>query len=42
MERVGGSGARDAWRTEQMEGRTVIMALLASLADKDWDESIRW
>jgi hypothetical protein len=42
LERVGGPGARDAWRADQMETRTVIMALVASLADKDWDESIRW
>jgi hypothetical protein len=42
LERVGGPGARDAWRADQVETRTVIMALVASLADKDWDESIRW
>ena len=42
LERVGGSGARDAWRTDQLETRTVILALVASMADKDWDEDIRW
>jgi hypothetical protein len=42
LERVGGAGARDAWRADQVETRTVILALVASLADKDWDESIRW
>ena len=42
LERVGGPGAREAWRADQVETRTVIMALVASLADKDWDESIRW
>jgi len=27
---------------EQLEGRTVLLALVAAMADRDWDESIHW
>jgi hypothetical protein len=42
LEQAGGPAAREAWRAEQLEGRTVILALVAATADLDWDESIRW
>jgi hypothetical protein len=42
LEKVSGSGASDAWRADQVEGRSTILALVATLADKDWDESISW
>jgi hypothetical protein len=42
LERVGGAAARDAWRAEQLDGRTVLMALVATMADRDWEESIHW
>jgi hypothetical protein len=40
--RVSGPGARDAWRSDQLDSRTVLLALVASMAGKDWDEDIRW
>jgi hypothetical protein len=42
LERVGGAAARDAWRADQVEARTVLLALTAAMADRDWDASIRW
>lgn len=42
LERAGGTAAREAWRAEQVESRTVILALVASMADRDWDDSIHW
>jgi hypothetical protein len=40
--RIGGDPARQAWRERQVESRTVLMALWATMADEEWDESIRW
>lgn len=40
--KVGGSRARDAWRAHQLDGRTVVLAIGAAMADQDWEESIRW
>jgi hypothetical protein len=42
LTQVGGPAARDAWRADQTEARTVLLALMASLSDKDWEDSIRW
>jgi hypothetical protein len=40
--RYAGSEGRDTWRAKQLESRTVLLALFASLADQEWDDSIRW
>ena len=37
-----GPAARDAWRAQQVDTRTTMLAILASMSDRDWDESIRW
>jgi hypothetical protein len=42
LAKVGGAQARDTWRAEQVEGRTVFLAIAAALADREWDEGIRW
>ena len=42
LARVAGAPAQEAWRGDQLEGRTVLMAIAAAMADKDWDSSIRW
>jgi hypothetical protein len=42
LEKVAGAGGRDAWRADQVEGRSTILALVATLADEDWDDSISW
>jgi hypothetical protein len=42
LERVAGASAKEAWRAEQHDGRTILMALFAAMADRDWEESIRW
>jgi hypothetical protein len=42
LERIGGDEAKEAWRTSQLEGRTVILAICASMAEEDWDDAIRW
>ncbi|APR81593.1 Hypothetical protein A7982_06942 [Minicystis rosea] len=34
--------ARDTWRAQQVDTRTTMLAILASMADRDWDDSIRW
>jgi hypothetical protein len=33
---------REAWRAGQVEGRSTILALMATLADEDWDDAISW
>jgi hypothetical protein len=42
LARIGGEPARQAWRERQVGSRTVLMALWATMADEEWDESIRW
>lgn len=42
LERIAGAGARDAWRARQLEGRSVILAIVATLADRDWDTALGW
>ncbi len=42
LARVAGPAAQEAWRGDQLEGRTVLMAIAAAMADKPWDSSIRW
>jgi hypothetical protein len=42
LARIAGQPAQEAWRGDQLEGRTVLMAIAAAMADKDWDQSIRW
>jgi hypothetical protein len=42
LDRVAGAKAREAWRANQFEGRTMILALAAAMADRDWEESIRF
>jgi hypothetical protein len=42
LEKAAGAGARDAWRADQVEGRSTILALVATLADREWGESIAW
>jgi hypothetical protein len=42
LAQIGGEPARQAWRERQVESRTVLMALWATMADQEWDESIRW
>ena len=39
---LGGQGALGRLREERREGRTVIAAIAAALADLPWDGSIRW
>lgn len=39
---LGGQGALGRLRQERREGRTVIAAIAAALADLPWDVSIRW
>lgn len=41
-ERYGGDAGRRAIRSSTMEGRTVILALLATLGDRPMDEAIGW
>jgi hypothetical protein len=40
--RIGGAASREALRQHGMESRTVLLALLATVADKDWEDSIQW
>jgi hypothetical protein len=40
--RIAGDSGRDAWRAHELENRTTLLALFASLSGKDWDDSIRW
>jgi len=42
LAKIGGAQARDTWRAEQVEGRTVFLAIAAALADRAWDDAIRW
>jgi hypothetical protein len=42
LEHVGGPAARDAWRSRQLEGRSVILAITATLGDQDWGEALGW
>jgi hypothetical protein len=42
LERIGGPAARDAWRAEAVEGRTILLALVAAMADRNWEGDIRW
>lgn len=42
LAKIGGEPARQAWRERQTDARTVFMALWATMADEEWDESIRW
>jgi hypothetical protein len=42
VQRIGGASSREALRQHGMESRTVILAILATVADKEWDESIQW
>jgi len=42
LERIGGAAARDAWRTRQLEGRSVVLAIAATIGDHDWDGAIGW
>jgi hypothetical protein len=42
LERIAGAAGREAWREEQLEGRTVILAIAAAMAGKDWEGAIRW
>jgi hypothetical protein len=39
---AGGDEAARRWRAAQVEKRTTLMALLATLAGKEWDESVAW
>lgn len=42
VQRIGGASARESLRQHGMESRTLILAILATVADKEWDESIQW
>ncbi len=42
MKRIAGPAAAESWRNEQTGSRTVLLALLATLAGQDWDESIKF
>jgi hypothetical protein len=42
MERLFGSKARAQLRAAQLEKRTVVLALIAALAGKPWDQNIGW
>jgi hypothetical protein len=42
LAKAGGPQARDTWRAEQVEGRTVLLAIAAAMADRDWEDAIRW
>jgi hypothetical protein len=42
MTRYAGGAGSEAWRAHQVESRTVLLAMLATFADKDWDETIGW
>ncbi len=39
---AGGDDALASWREDQLDGRTVILALIAALAEKPWDDRITW
>jgi hypothetical protein len=42
MKRLFGSKARGQLRAAQLEKRTVVLALIAALAGKPWDQTIGW
>jgi hypothetical protein len=39
---IAGATAEEAWRAHELESRTTLLAVLATMADRDWDQSIRW
>jgi hypothetical protein len=42
MAQLGGDDAKKRLRTAQAEGRTVILAIGASLADAPWEQTVHW
>ncbi len=40
--RFAGDSGREAWRAHELDSRTTLLALLATLADREWDDAIRW
>ena len=39
---LGGERGLAAWRASELEARTIVLALAATLADRPWDETIVW
>jgi hypothetical protein len=42
LERIAGSAARDAWRTDQLVMRTEVIAITSATADRPLDASLHW